>query len=36
MVAYINIMQQGDESTSQYPIRAKVLHEHINHTSNLS
>ena len=36
MVAYDNIMQQDDESTLQYILRAKVLLEHINHTSKLS
>ena len=36
MVAYNNLMQQDDESTSQYLIRAKVLSDHINHTSKLS
>ena len=36
VVAYTNLMQQDDESTSQYLIRAKVLLEHMNHTSKLS
>ena len=36
MVAYTQSMQQDDESTSQYLIRAKVLLEHMNHTSKLS
>ena len=36
MVAYSNITQEDDESTSQYLIRAKVLLKHINHTSMLS
>ena len=30
MVAYNNVTQQDNESTSQYLIRAKVLLEHIN------
>ena len=36
MVAYNNITQQDDESTLHHLIRAKVLFEHINHTSKLS
>ena len=36
MVAYTQLMQQDDESTSQYFIRAKVLLECMNHTSKLS
>ena len=36
MVTYSNLTKQDDESTSQYLIRAKVLLEHINHTSKLS
>ena len=36
MVAYSNLTQQDDESTSQYLIRAKVLLKCINHTSMLS
>ena len=36
IVAYTNLTQQDDESTSQYLIRAKVLLEHMDHTSNLS
>ena len=36
MVAYNNIAQKDDKSTLQYLIRAKVLLEHINHTSKLS
>ena len=36
MVAYTNLRQQDDESTSQYLIRAKVLLECMNHTSRLS
>ena len=36
MVAYGHLTQHDDESTSQYLIRAKVLLEHINHTSKLS
>ena len=33
MVAYTKLMQQDDESTSQYLIRAKVLLECMNNTS---
>ena len=36
MVAYTQLMQQDDESTSQYLIRAKALVECMNHTSKLS
>ena len=36
MVAYNNLMQQDNESMSQYLIRAKVLLECINHTYKLS
>ena len=36
MVAYKQLTQQNDESTSQYLIRAKVLLKCINHTSKLS
>ena len=36
MVAYTNLMQQDDESISQYLIRAKVLLECMNHSSKLS
>ena len=36
MVAYTNLTQQDDESTSQYLIRAKILLECMNHTSKLS
>ena len=35
MVAYTQLTQQDDESTSQYLIRAKVLLECMNHTSEL-
>ena len=34
--AYTQITQQDDEPTGQYLIRAKVLLEHIHHTSKLS
>ena len=36
MFAYSQIAQQDDEPTVQYLIRAKVLLEHIYHTSKLS
>ena len=36
MVAYTQLTQQDDKSTLQYLIRAKVLFEHMNHTSKLS
>ena len=36
MVPYNTLMQQDDESTLQYLIRANVLLECINHTSKLS
>ena len=36
MVAYTQLTQQDDESTSQYLIRAKIFLEHMNHTSKLS
>ena len=36
MVAYTQLMQQDDESTSQFLIRVKVLLECMNHTSKLS
>ena len=36
MVAYTNLTHQDDEYTLQYLIRAKVLLEHMNHTSKLS
>ena len=35
MVAYMQLTLQDNESTSQYLIRAKVLLEHMNHTSKL-
>ena len=36
IVAYTNLSQQDDGSTSQYLIRAKVLLKHMNDTSKLS
>ena len=36
MVAYTQLIQQDDESTSQYLIRGNVLLEHMNDTSKLS
>ena len=36
MLAYMQLTQHDDESTSQYLIRAKVLLECMNHTSKLA
>ena len=36
MFAYLQIAQQDDEPTVQYPVRADILLEHIHHTSKLS
>ena len=36
MVAYAQLTQQDDETTSQYLIRAKVLLKYMKHTSKLS
>ena len=33
LVAYTDLKQQDDESTSQYLIRAKILLKYMNHTS---